>query len=428
MIQHIFKIIWKERKVNTWILFELIIVFCVLWFCSEYMFVVGKHYLEPKGYNLEHTYLIDFGKKNDDKALEDEDNINYSMAILDRIKKYPLIENVCFSGGNHPYSGNTNGVPNIIANDKDTLVNPGGTFMCYVSPEYFDVFSIGFQKGHTFDWASSVTNNEVIISPDGKNTLFGKPIKEIEKIKRTFVGTKYDYMADSERSNIVVGATEKIKFIEFEPYGNLLFYPIEKDRIHPFYNICVRVKAHADKDFAKQFKDDMESQLEVGPYFLVNVIPFSDIRARYLKDFSRFDKNFKSISAIGSFLLVNIFLGVIGTFWFRIQSRRSDIGLRMAMGASRKSVKNLFIKETLILLFLASIISSVICINVSLSDLLKVIGMPSVNREKYGLDSSQYIINYAVTFITLAIISTVAVWYPANRASKIQPAIVLKDE
>ena len=41
MIRHIFKIIWNERKTNAWITLEYVLVFCVLWFCVDYLFYMG---------------------------------------------------------------------------------------------------------------------------------------------------------------------------------------------------------------------------------------------------------------------------------------------------------------------------------------------------------------------------------------------------
>ena len=43
------------------------------------------------------------------------------------------------------------------------------------------------------------------------------------------------------------------------------------------------------------------------------------------------------------FLLVNVFLGLIGTFWFRTRRRRSEIALRMTMGSTRGGVFRLLI-------------------------------------------------------------------------------------
>ena len=43
MIKHIFKIIWAQRKSNGWILGELVIVMCALWF--EYVAFQAFHAL-----------------------------------------------------------------------------------------------------------------------------------------------------------------------------------------------------------------------------------------------------------------------------------------------------------------------------------------------------------------------------------------------
>src|SRR5690606_18291700 len=138
--------------------------------------------------------------------------------------------------------------------------------------------------------------------------------------------------------------------------------------------------------------------------------------------------NFKSIYSITAFLIVNIFLGIIGTFWFRIQSRRSEIGLRIALGASKSNVKNMFVLETVLLLFLASMVATIICINVSVTDVIRDINVPIPNREGESTGILQYFINYGFTFLFLALIAIVAVWYPAKKASDIQPTEALRDE
>jgi putative ABC transport system permease protein len=193
-----------------------------------------------------------------------------------------------------------------------------------------------------------------------------------------------------------------------------------------YLEVSVRVKPEADKNFVEQFTKDMQNQLEVGHYFLTSVTPFEKDRENYL-NLMGLSGNFKSIFAISTFLFINIFLAVVGTFWLRTQSRRGEIGLRVAMGASQKSIQKMFIGETILLLFLASIVAAVICINVTMVDVLKDIGVPVIDRsEAPGM--SQYLINYGITFLFLALIAVIAVWYPAQKASKIQPAEALHDE
>lgn len=55
------------------------------------------------------------------------------------------------------------------------------------------------------------------------------------------------------------------------------------------------------------------------------------------------------------FFLLNIALGIIGTFWFRNQARRNEIGLRMALGSSRNKLQAQYIAEAILLLTLAAI-------------------------------------------------------------------------
>ena len=171
----------------------------------------------------------------------------------------------------------------------------------------------------------------------------------------------------------------------------------------------------------------MQEQISIAPFFLSSVNPMSDLRKDYLK-FSGYDNNFKSIFAISAFLFINIFLAIVGTFWFRIQTRRSEIGLRVAMGSSKSKIKSFFIIETLILLVLASIISTPICINIDLVNIVKNIGVPAVYREENSEMIGQYIMNYCITFIILMLIAIAAVWYPSKKASEIQPAEALHYE
>ena len=63
MIRHIFKIIWNERKTNAWITLEYVLVFCVLWFCVDYLSYMGKCYFERSGFDIENTYEINMQEK-----------------------------------------------------------------------------------------------------------------------------------------------------------------------------------------------------------------------------------------------------------------------------------------------------------------------------------------------------------------------------
>ncbi len=409
MVKHIFKIIWSERKTNIWLLAELIIVFCILWFCTDYLYFMVNRYFEPKGFNIEHTYRISLGTRDDWEKAEGESVNDHLWTIHDRVKSYHGIEQVGFSAFARPYgifTGNNYLVDSVEQKVYDKMV----------TPEFFEIFDIKILSGRVFNWNEVISGNYAVISAGADNMFAQKTPSEVK------------YIDLGKTKNKVIGIAEKSKKNEYEEYVHIAYVPLQRNSdFLSWSELCFRVKPDADKDFAERFKQDMQTQLEIGPYYLADVIPIEKDRVRALER-AGYENNFKSIYAISIFLIVNIFLGVIGSFWFRMQSRRSEIGLRMAMGASKRGVKSMFATETIILLFIASVIATIICINISLVDILKDIGIPVIDRETVKTGISMYFINYTITFIALLAIAVFAVWYPARRASNIQPAIALHDE
>ncbi|EGK00525.1 ABC transporter permease [Dysgonomonas gadei] len=419
MIKHILKLIWTERKVNAWILLELILVFCILWFCTDYLYFMTKRYLEPRGFNIEHTYRIGIDLKDEGReilASSDEEKKNEMRddiwTIYDRIKSYPAIEYLSYSSSAYPYSGSwSNG---------DMMIDSVSAYFQFktITPEFFNVFKIDILSGTPFSWDNVIVGRPIIISP-GRDGLIANKLPQ--EVKCTNPG--------GEHEETVIGTAVKTKRNEYENYSAVLYRPMKKDHhyVAEYREVCVRVKPEADKNFEEKFTKDMRNQLEVGPYYLSSVISIEEDREQYM-NWNGYENNFKSIYSITAFLIVNIFLGIIGTFWFRIQSRRSEIGLRIALGASKSNVKNMFVLETILLLFLASIVATIICINVSVTDVIRDINVPIPNREGESAGILQYFINYGFTFLFLALIAIVAVWYPAKKASDIQPTEALRDE
>lgn len=418
MIKQIFKIIWSERKINIWILFELVLVFCILWFCVDYIYFFTKRYLEPTGYNVEHVYNINMGIKEEGHVLinngtdaQKDSLVNIVWTIVDRIKKYPDIEYISLSSAAVPYSGS------FMSNKAslDTMVD----YIQFksVSPDYFNVFKINLQQGQVESWSST---DNIVISGNKDNQFLKHDTKQIKSL----------VTGDNENKQ-VIGVAASSKRSEFDEHNPIVYTLLStNDRETVYFDgieICVRVKAEADKNFIERFTKDMQEQIAMDPYFLSSVTSISDLRKEFMK-WNKYDNNFKSIFSISSFLFINIFLAVVGTFWFRIQTRRNEIGLRVAVGSTRMNIKALFILETLFLLLLASLIATPICINIALADILRDIGVPSIDRGEEPIQISQYVINYLFTAFILITISISAVLYPSWRASRIQPAEALRDE
>lgn len=190
MIRHIFKIIWNERKTNAWIVLEYILVFCVLWFCVDYLYYMGKCYWEPVGFDTKNTYLIEMQKRPDTPSNNTEGNGEtekvdkpaLAQTLLNRVKNYPGVENVCFSKWAAPFDRSSYMSGYYI--DEDTTHNV--TFrLRWVSESFFDVFKINTTAKELSGWGAP-GSNQILITPNRKG-LFGNDEYSVplENVKKT---------------------------------------------------------------------------------------------------------------------------------------------------------------------------------------------------------------------------------------------------
>ena len=436
MLLHSLKMIWAERKSNIWIMLELIVIFTILWFCSGFMYETVKKFIEPVGVDIKHTYKLNFnfGKNvNMEDYPQDYDYPQDGITVIERLKKYPAIENACIS--NHystPFTGSYSGASIL----KDSISY--GYAKREVSSEYFDVFKIKFQSGRPFDANEVLSKNQVVASPMADNTFFKEDITSLKEIIKYELEpgqnpqTREEYEQAPKIKTIwkVTGVVNKIKRGEFYPYERIIFFPMNRNDFHPQKSeFCIRVKPQADKNFIETFRKDMSEQLKIGPFELTSIEPISKNRDIMLQETKEI---IETMSVVIIFLLINVFLGIVGTFRFRSNARRGEIGLRCAMGSSKNKIQQLLLSETFMILLLASIPATIIALNIQIMGILPKLGVFIQEETKmYSSNSSMILLNlmtYLITFVTMLIIIWLGTWYPAKKASEIQPAEALHYE
>ena len=185
--------------------------------------------------------------------------------------------------------------------------------------------------------------------------------------------------------------------------------------------LCVRVRPDVDNaDFPARFRKDMAEQLRLGNLYLLDVQPLSYIRDGYIRSIG-VENEVKTRVAVACFLLANIFLGIIGTFWFRTQQRRSEIALHKALGGTNRTIFNRLLTEGLLLLVIATVPAIVIDWNLAHAEL---------NSWMNGttLETGRFIITTVLTFVLITLMIVTGIGIPARKAMKIQPAEALREE
>jgi putative ABC transport system permease protein len=410
-------VIWNERKSNVLIFLEFIVVFCVFWFCSDYLYYLGSRYLEPLGYDIKHTYAI--GMRSDTETEEaEEDRYAHAMLLKDRLERYPGVEAVSISRAAIPFGYSTSSRWVFVNNDS---VGCGALYK-RVNPGYFAVFKIKVDHGRSFNEIDEVNeNNVVLISPDRYGYFRdannpGLLATGVEQLR---------HRKEDEHAMSVIGVVEKQKRATFYGYDCAFFVPMTRSQYELKHcEVVIRVNPAAVEGFTERFAREMKEQLAIGPYSFENITPLTERKELYDED--RAGNDLKSILSITAFLFINVFLGIIGTFRSRTEARKSEIGLRLALGSSRRKVQLQMLTETMILLFVAGIIGVYICVNLGQSDLLEAIGIPLADYEQAGFGSGHAVVNAVITFLFLTLISGFAVWYPSRLASRTQPADTLR--
>ena len=90
------------------------------------------------------------------------------------------------------------------------------------------------------------------------------------------------------------------------------------------------------------------------------------------------------------------------------------------MGSTRRGIFLRLITEGLLLLTLAAVPATVIALNIGVAELVDVSRLP--------FDTLRFVLALVLSWLLMALMIVVGVWYPARRAMKVQPAEALHDE
>ena len=159
----------------------------------------------------------------------------------------------------------------------------------------------------------------------------------------------------------------------------------------------------------------------IGPFYFFSLSSYDNQEEAY-EIATGISKYISIIVGLLIFFLFIIFLGMLGTFWFQIESRNKEIGLRMALGSSRKGILNHIISESIIIFSVAFILAFIICAN------LAYWNITYTYNDAMDYTLSRFWITIIMTGLIMLTTIIIGTLIPANRASKLHPVEALQDE
>lgn len=417
MNKKLFTQIKNEWRSNLWLAVELLLVSVVIWWITDSLYVRLATYLEPRGFNTEHCYLIEMGKltpKSPDyiKRRNNKEHEAEILELAERLRHRPDIEAVSLSHNSHPYN-RSNGTIDLQLSG-DTLEASNWVIRRQVTPDFVRVFQYQGANGETPEQlAEMIERGEILASDNLFSSIYNKPLP-----MTNYVGRRFHLYGDTT-SSVRLGASLKVvRYGDFESgrFARSMVYKL--DWFDKDLELCVRVRPEHDVDFISNLKADSESQYRVGNIFISEVRSFVDIRRNVQQGYYNAMRNNITIMV---FLLVNICLGLLGTFWFRTQQRRSEIALHKISGATNTMVFMRLVSEGWLLLLIITPLAFFVDFNLAYAEL-------NSWRNGTTLEMERLLACAGFTFILIALMIAVGIGIPARKAMHIEPADALRDE
>jgi predicted permease len=293
----------------------------------------------------------------------------------------------------------------------------GGGGWTTASPGYFEVFRIPVKRGRTFTETDTASSTPVVIINEAMARQYwakGDPLGERLVIGR---GVMREFASEQERQIVGVIGDTRNGGLDNEP-GPMMFIPqaqvpgpvnILNLRLSPMaWVIRTRTEplamSNAIQEQLRQATGLPVSQVRS----MAEVVSISTSRQRF---------NMWLMSVFGASALLLAAIGIYGLMAYSVEQRTQEIGIRLALGAQASHVKNMVVRQGMLL--------AIIGVAIGLTAAYFVSRVMATFL--FGVSARDPLVFVAVPAV-LTLIALVAVWLPARRASRVDPIVALRYE
>ena len=411
MKRKLIKQMLNEWRTNIWLVVELVIVVCVLHFLFNSLYGIYLSYDSGKGMELENIYFANLNtlKEGTDGYVPYDSlrskRTDYEL-LLTNLRSNPYVELVAGGSTNSvPYTYGFWGTSFMLPSEDNKVPHSYNINLRRMSPDMLRVLRIKGVDGQTPDELAGIISAGGLVISDVEMQDDPNAARA-----REFVGKDVYFGIDSLRTFRVGAIAYGLRRSDFEPLFTAVCY--QNVDIDDITSIGIRVKPGTGHLFEESIVD---SDMEAGNLYLTDLKSIEDMRYRAHIDMAQKIRNDIIFSV---FVLMVIFLGFLGSFWFRTQQRVSEIAIRKVSGATNQSIYSRFFGEGLILLCISAVIALPLIYWLSHTEMLS---------EWVSGNLSAALVSMAWTIGILALLIVAGIYVPARKATQIEPAAAIKD-
>lgn len=282
-----------------------------------------------------------------------------------------------------------------------------------VSPGYFDTLEIPLIRGRAFDAGDRSETRPVAIIDAAMAERFWPGEDPLGQLLQTD-------MVDAPVREVVgvVGNVRQDRYQrvpQSQLYVPRLQVPLRMDNAMALRLLLTAVVVKTDRVLS-----GMEATLRAATQEAMPSLPVSEVRAveQYasgqIQDLRRATL---LLSTFGVIAVILALIGIFGVVTHLVSQRRVEIGIRMALGARSQAVLLLILRQGVVLIVLGLILGAAGALA-----LTRLVG-----SFLYGVTTTDPT-SFAAAMLVLTATALLACYFPARRASRIEPVIALKSE
>jgi putative ABC transport system permease protein len=382
------------------------------------MLVIGAGLLVQTVYNLtridagfDRSRVVTFSMTLPMANSEPDTRAQAYQRVLDRLRSVPGVLGTAAMSGLPP-----NRTPDAIATPIENYSSYDGKpfenidYYQFVMGDYFGTMGIPIIAGRGFERTDNAPQGKVVIVNE---TLAKRIWRGQNPIGQRLRPPGVSFGASDDAWHTVIGVAKDVRQRGVErPAGTELYVSLDQHGVSPpSMNVVMRttLPPAALSGTIEQVVRELDAA--------VPVVRLRDMDSVFAESISRPRLLAQLLGAFAGLALLLAAIGTYGALSNMVTERRREIGIRVALGATRSHVLTQIMKQGLQVTAIGCAIglAGALAVNRLIASLL------------FGVQPTD-IVTIAFVIATITAVAVVASWLPAWRASRLDPNVVLRDE
>src|SRR5262245_32244591 len=382
------------------------------------MLVIGAGLLVQTVYNMtridagfDRSRLVTFSMTLPMANSEPDTRAQAYQRVLDKLHSVPGVLGTAAMSGLPP-----NRTPDAITTPIEKYSSSDGKpfenidYYQFVMGDYFGTMGIPIIAGRGFERTDNASQGKVVIVNE---TLAKRIWRGQNPIGQRLRPPGGSFGASDDVWHTVIGVAKDVRQRGVErPAGAELYVSLDQHGVSPpSMNVVMRttLPPAALSGTIERVAHELDAA--------VPVVRLRDMDSVFAESISRPRLLAQLLGAFAGLALLLAAIGTYGVLSYMVTERRREIGIRVALGATRSHVLTQIMKQGLQVTAIGAAIglAGAIAVNRLIASLL------------FGVQPTD-IATIAFVIATITAVSVVASWLPAWRASRLDPNVALRDE